>query len=273
VTQLKRSAQYSPPIKYEQEGLIPAGLTGKPSDHGLADVPSTHKIGGVQINGDIRRNFSLNLATLRALKGANEEETINLKRYILALSLLALTATPEVNFRQGCQLLPKGEATWKQFFATGDQRDWSPEDISIADFAWAAAKDFGVSQPANQPLIFDKGLLKVSIEADAKKKADKKASNKSSIDTLTQLVGALKVSSNGKKLNDAPAKKLNEFLDSIKEDLLRATAKLMKETIDSVDEPQSKIDQLNKIVENAKSPNQVASAASQTEAQPEGAAE
>jgi CRISPR-associated protein Csb1 len=273
VTQLKRSAQYSPPIKYEQEGLIPAGLTGKPSDHGLADVPSTHKIGGVQINGDIRRNFSLNLATLRALKGADEEETTNLKRYILGLSLLALTATPEVNFRQGCQLLPKGKATWKQFFATDDQSDWSPENISIADFARAAANDFGVSQPANQPLIFDKELLKVSIEADAKKKADKKVSNESSIDTLAQLVGALKVFSNGKKLNDAPVKKLIDFLDSIKEGPLMETAKRMKETIDGVDGPPSKIDLLNKIVENAKSPNPVTSAASQTEAQPERAPE
>lgn len=272
VTQLKRSAQYSPPIKYEQEGLVPAGLTGKPSDHGLADVPSTHKIGGVQINGDIRRNFSLNLATLRDLKGTNEEETINLKRYILGLSLLALTATPEVNFRQGCQLLPKGKATWKQFFATGDQSDWSPENIGIADFARAAAKGFGVSQPGDQPLIFDKDLLKVSIEADAKKKAAKKASNESSIDNLAQLVGALKASNNGKKLNDAPVKKLNEFLDSIKEGPLMETAKRMKETIDDRDGPQQKIDRLNEIVKNANSPNPVTSAASQTEAQPEGAA-
>jgi CRISPR-associated protein Csb1 len=175
VTQLKRSAQYSPPIKYEQEGLIPAGLTGKPADHGLADVPSTHKIGGVQIDGDIRRNFSLNLSTLRALKGANAEETRKLQRYILGLALLAFTATPESNLRQGCQLLPKSKPTWKQFLATGDESDWIPDGLNIAGFAAAAADDFRVEQPQNQPLGFDAKRLKASIDADAKKKSDKKA--------------------------------------------------------------------------------------------------
>lgn len=177
VTPLKRSAQYTPPIKYEQEGLIPAGLKGKPADHGLADVPSTHKIGGVQIHGDIRRDFSLNLSTLRALKGANPQETEQLQRYILSLALLAFTATPESTLRQGCQLLPKGKPTWKQFLATGDEGDWAPDSLSIADFASAAADDFAVVQPLNQPLVFDKKLLKGSIDADAKKKADKKSEN------------------------------------------------------------------------------------------------
>ena len=65
VRPLKRSAQYTPPIKYEIEGQLPAGLEGRPADHGLADVPSTHKIGGIQVFGDIRRDFSLNLELLR----------------------------------------------------------------------------------------------------------------------------------------------------------------------------------------------------------------
>jgi hypothetical protein len=67
--------------------------------------------------------------------------------------------------------------------------------------------------------------------------------------------------------------KLTEFLDSIKEGPLLETAERMKTIMDGVDEPQSKIDQLKQIVENAKSPNPVTSAANQTEAQPEGAAE
>lgn len=179
VSPLKRSAQYSPPIKYEQERLIPAELKGKPADYGLADVPSTHKIGGVQICGDIRRDFSLNLSTLRALKGTTPEETEKLQRYILALALLAFTATPEPTLRQGCQLLPKGKPTWTQFFADGDERDWTPDNLDITRFATAASTDFGVEQPPKQPLVFDKKLLKKSIEADSKKKADKKNSSKS----------------------------------------------------------------------------------------------
>ena len=70
VTQLRRSAQYSPPIKYEQEGLIPGGLTGKPSDHGLADVPSTHKIGGLSRNDFILAgNSLLAFRSMREAKG------------------------------------------------------------------------------------------------------------------------------------------------------------------------------------------------------------
>lgn len=176
VSQLKRSAQYSPPIKYEQEGLIPPGLEGKPADHGLADVPSTHKIGGVQINGDIRRDLSLNLSALRALKGADKSETEKLQRYVLGLALIALTSPPESTLRQGCQLLPKEEdkITWKRFFASGKEDNWDPKSFNIADFAAAAAADFGVVQPTNQPLDFDKNRLKSSIEADSKKKADKR---------------------------------------------------------------------------------------------------
>ncbi|MFN0198913.1 MAG: type I-U CRISPR-associated RAMP protein Csb1/Cas7u [Planctomycetaceae bacterium] len=245
VTQLKRSAQYSPPIKYEQEGLIPAGLEGKPADHGLADVPSSHKIGGVQIHGDIRRDFSLNLSTLRALKGANADETEKLQRYILSLALLAFTATPESTLRQGCQLLPKGKPTWKQFFATGDESDWVPDSLNIADFAAAAASDFGVVQPQNQPLVFDKKLLKTSIDADAKKKADKKASNKSPIDNLTQLVNALKSSNKGKKLND---RKLSEYLQNAEGDELKPLANQMIAVLDGVDGPEAKIQKLKEIL-------------------------
>ena len=249
VSPLKRSAQYSPPIKYEQEGLIPAGLEGKPADHGLADVPSTHQIGGVQICGDIRRDFSLNLSTLRALKGTTPEETEKLQRYILSLALLAFIATPEPTLRQGCQLLPKGKPTWKQFFANGDERDWAPDNLNITGFAVAASTDFGVEQPQKQPYVFDKNLLKESIEADSKKKADKKNSGKSPIDILAQLVDKLKVSSSGNKLNDAPVKKLREHLQGIEVgDALKSCADQMLQTLDGEDEPAAKIQNLKNLL-------------------------
>jgi CRISPR-associated protein Csb1 len=220
VTQLKRSAQYSPPIKYEQEGLIPAGLEGKPSDHGLADVPSSHKIGGVHIHGDIRRDFSLNLSVLRALKGATDDETKKLQRYVLALSLIALTATPESTLRQGCTLVPKGDVKWKLFNANGEEPAWNPTS-NIAAFATAAATAFGVTQPANQPLVFDKGLLKTSIEADAKKKADKKAESAGDpIENLRSLVNELTPASGDKFSTAKTAKftKLNEAVKTIESD-------------------------------------------------------
>lgn len=185
VQTIKRSAQYSPPIKYEQEGMVPVGIEGKPADHGLADVPSSHKIGGVQVFGEIRRDFTLNLELLRDLKGANEEETRKLQRYVLGLSLLAFTATQKTYLRQGCQLLPNGEPTWLQFKANGTQANWSPPN-DIPSIAQSAAADFGVKQPTNQPLVFDKNLLKETIDTDLKAKTDKKASNES--DTFAELL-------------------------------------------------------------------------------------
>lgn len=245
VSPLKRSAQYSPPIKYEQEGLIPAGLEGKPADHGLADVPSTHKIGGVQIQGDIRRDFSLNLSTLRALRGTTPEETEQLQRYILSLALLAFIATPEPTLRQGCQLLPKGKPTWKLLFADGDERDWTPDSLGLTRFATAASTEFGVEQPQNQPLVFDKNLLKESIEADSKKKADKKNRGKSPIDILKQLVNNLQMSKSGNKLNDAPVKKLREHLQGIEQnDDLKSCADQMLHVLDGEDVPTTKIQTL-----------------------------
>ena len=267
VAQLKRSAQYSPPIKYEQEGLIPAGLEGKPADHGLADVPSTHKIGGIQINGDIRRDFSLNLSVLCALKGETDDETRDLQRYVLALALIALTSTSESTLRQGCQLLPKTKPTWKQFMADGDESCWNPESLDIGGFAAAAAADFGVTQPRNQPLIFDKSLLKSSIEADSKKKAKKKASNEPPLEAINKFVDALKVSSNGKKLNDAPLKKLTDYLETIVEEPLKGVTESIKSAITGDDVPQEKIDKLKQLIEQAKNAEPATSEASPSVAQ------
>lgn len=225
VQQLKRSAQYTPPIKYEQEGMVPAGLDGKPADHGLADVPSSHKIGGVQVFGNIRREFSLNLELLRGLnapltadrtksikdkyesehqdeaeesrkKGADEgiktaqrEANLNLQRYILSLALLAFTATQKTYLRQGCQLLPKGEPIWKKFLADGKEDSWTPGNLDLLRLAHHAAREFKVAQPPNQPLVFEKKRLKDSIDADEKVKSDKKASTESeAIDELKKLV-------------------------------------------------------------------------------------
>lgn len=191
VQQLTRSAQYTPPIKYEAEGLLPAGLGGEPAKLGLADVPSPHVIGGVQIFGGIRRDFSLNLELLREIKGADEYETKKLQRYILGLALLAFTATQKTHLRQGCQLLPSGEPTWKLFGANGVESPWgAPKDI--AALAHAAATEFGVVQPQNQPMVFDKKRLKESFEADEKAKSDKKSNTTNeAIENLKKLVNNL----------------------------------------------------------------------------------
>jgi CRISPR-associated protein Csb1 len=287
VTKLKRSAQYFPPIEYEREGLIPGGLEGKPADHGLAAVPSTHEIGGVQIQGDIRRDYSLNLELLReiraplsdekkkairqkhqadnpnqpsdqqetamttAVSNAQREADLKIQRYILGLALLAFTATQKSTLRQGCQLLPKGDPIWKRFRANGEENPWTPPS-NIAKFAQAAANKFGVIQPPNQSLVFSKERLKASIEADAKKKASKKAETDLPIDTINKLIDGLKVSADGKKINKPGLEKLNHHLDTISEGPAKALAESIKEVIGGTDAPQVKIDRIKQLVADAK---------------------
>lgn len=256
VSQLKRSAQYTPPIKYEQEGMIPAGLEGKPADHGLADVPATHKIGGIQVSGDIRRDFSLNLELLRdlhapltddekkavhesehqnepeadrnggiekAFNEAQREADLKLQRYILGLALLAFTATQKTHLRQGCQLLPKGEPTWKRFSANGTDDAWTPPS-NIAELTQHAASDFGAAQPSDQLLVFNKDLLKASINVDAKKKADKKAENAGDpIENLKNLVNELEPTS-GDKFSTAKNSKLTKLRAAITKTQANASA-------------------------------------------------
>jgi hypothetical protein len=261
VRPLKRSAQYTPPIKYETEGQLPAGLEGKPADHGLADVPSTHKIGGIQVFGEIRRDFTLNLELLRelhaplskdekekiqndskhvsqsdddrkkgiekAIEEAQREADLKLQRYILGLALLAFTATQKTHLRQGCQLLPNGEVKWKKFSANGEDASWTPGAI-ICEFAKVAAERFGVVPPKDPTLEFSKRLLKESIEADAKKKADKKADNAGDpIENLKNLVNELEPVKGDKFSMTKTAKltKLQEAVAAIEADAADANLK------------------------------------------------
>ncbi len=171
VVQLRRSAQYTPAINYEREGLLPENLGGKPSKFGLADAPSVHKIGGVQINGEIIRDASLNLASLRCLRGTNAQETLKLQRYILGLSLVAAAAEPDLNLRQGCLLtLNPEKCTCSHLVMRNGQRtEYNVTPDVAAEFAQAAARDFGVSEEFHDPFEFSPKRMKERLKAGSKK--------------------------------------------------------------------------------------------------------
>ncbi len=279
----RRSAQYSPPINYNREGLLPDGLTVKPTKYGLAPVPAPLKLGGIEVKGDIRRDFSLNLDLLRRLKAplledqkksirqeveadptineasrnakikertdsAQREADLTLQRYILGLALLGFTATPESTLRQGCQLLPKAAPEWKAFKANGEEENWTLSETVIKESAKKAADDFVVVPPATDPLIFDKSLLKTSIEADAKKKAGPTAENESPIETISKLVEGLKVSANGNKLNDAPLKKLTGHLSTLSDGPHKALADSITGVLQTNRSPQERIDDIKQLL-------------------------
>ncbi len=179
VVQLRRSAQYTPAINYQREELLPDGLAEKPADVGLADVP-VHVIGGVQVNGEIVRDASLNLASLRCLRGPTSEETPKLQRYILGLCLIAMAAEPDLNLRQGCLLTLNSEKpSSSQLVArSGRRTDYKLDPANVLGFAQIAAKQFGVAQDYPAPIAFDPKTLKDWLDADKsdkKKKKDKRA--------------------------------------------------------------------------------------------------
>ena len=176
VVPLKRSAQYFPAISYEREGLLPDGLEGEPSKVGLAEVPSVHKIGGVQINGEIVRDASLNLVSLRHLRGGSEAETRTLQRYILGLCLVAMAAEPDLNLRQGCLLTlnPERLTSAELVKRNGQRTVCTLDPESAATFARIAAEEFNVPQPHPDPISFDPKLLKTWLDADRTAKKDKK---------------------------------------------------------------------------------------------------
>ena len=73
------------------------------SKAGFTDVPSVSP-GGVLANGKIERDVTVNLIALRALRGKNNTETRNIRRYLLALTLIAATCDIELFLREGCLL-------------------------------------------------------------------------------------------------------------------------------------------------------------------------
>jgi CRISPR-associated protein Csb1 len=87
------------------------------SKDGFANALASKAPGGVQLtaSGSIRRDATLGLAALRRLTVLEQDGTLAiertqaLRRYILGLSLVALTAPQDSYLRQGCNLVPDTE--------------------------------------------------------------------------------------------------------------------------------------------------------------------
>ena len=172
VDDLKRSAQYNPPVNYAELGTFTEAQQEKQegkagsdlAKRGFVHVPATREHGGIVVHGDIRRTVTVNLVALRRLSG---DEAAKLRRYVLGLALVAATAPLDGFLRQGCLLTPDPDvqATW-----TAVARDGAREAISLnVDAALAFAQDaaaaFGVRE--SRTVTFDKNRAM----ADATKKA------------------------------------------------------------------------------------------------------
>lgn len=183
VKPLHRSAQYNPAMPYVEEGLLDAPQNKTQQDAmsqlGLSHAPAPWTHGGIRVDGNegIRRDGTLNLAALRSLAaGANsKDETLALRRYVLGLALVSLTAPQELFLREGCQLIPDIErpAEW-QIVCHDGKRD--PIELPHAEtlaYAEAAAEDFGVGDP--REAVFD---TKTALAALGQSKEERKSARR-----------------------------------------------------------------------------------------------
>lgn len=180
VDKLTRSAQYFPPIDYSKHGVVSAeeqkeAAEGNPkakfASRGLVAVPSVGVPGGVVAHGPIQRDVTVNFVALRQLNGENGEK---LRRYILALALLA-AATPQEGFlRQGCLLTlnPDKPSRWESVARSGQRSPLEIEVGMLEEYAARAASAFGVG--ADRRVKFQPELAKKDLARDDGAKAKKK---------------------------------------------------------------------------------------------------
>ncbi len=165
VAELKRSAQYNPPIDYIGLGLIEGAEDKKvldaASELGFRHAPAGGTHGGVIVRGEIRREAILSLVGLRAVgpKGPSGDA---LRRYILGLALVAMIHEREHNLRQGCLLVqdPEKKPQWELVMHDGARTSLSPDGKAALAFAEEAARAFGVGE--SRPVEFD---IKAANEA------------------------------------------------------------------------------------------------------------
>lgn len=124
-----------------------------------APNPERRVLGGVLANGRIEREVTLNLVALRGLRGESEDETKQVRKYLLGLSLLAATADIDLFLREGCHLRYANGDAWHAVPRRGE-----PELVNLASdeagkvilsYASAAAEHFKPRWPAQLEHAFD----------------------------------------------------------------------------------------------------------------------
>ncbi len=141
VEPLKRAAQYNSVHKLldpENWKKISEGAPDKAlSGAGLDDAPSTGVPGGVLVKGRIEREVTVNLVALRGLRGSDDAETKAIRKYLLALSLVAATGDIELFLREGALLrIADKKDVWYKVLRRGE-----PEHVQLPDDLVAYARE------------------------------------------------------------------------------------------------------------------------------------
>lgn len=179
VERLRRAAQYFATLSADEVSeLLQMETSDKTqrealSKEGVLDSPAGVTHGGIRVNGDIVRTTILNLTALRKIAAPTPERTLVVRRYILALALIATTANDDLFLRQGCLLVQDATRPMEStvVFRNGKREPASLDLASLEHFAAAAAEAFGVGP--GKTVKFDPAAVKALIEKRAEKKQKK----------------------------------------------------------------------------------------------------
>jgi CRISPR-associated protein Csb1 len=177
VTLVHRAAQFVPAVRRKMEKEEIEALAGvqqdtKLSEDGLAEAPSKG-IGGVVSRGPITREVVLSLVALRNLRGPDEESTRRLRRYILGLGLVCMTAPLSPEYRSGCILVPHDPKDPARIEAVSRDGATSTQTLGdVVEFARGAAEAFGLPKGLSKK-TFDWKIVKETVRAKKERKATK----------------------------------------------------------------------------------------------------
>lgn len=179
VERLKRSAQYNPALDYaelevfsEEDRQKAEGNNKSPlAQRGFVHVPAGEAHGGVIARGPIERQVTINFLALRRLEGP---QGAALRKYVLALSLVAAAAPMDGFLRQGCLLTsdPAVPSQWELVSRDGQRSPVELDFDALLELAKQARDAFGIH--GDKTVTFDRSLAKRDLEESEKKKAGKK---------------------------------------------------------------------------------------------------
>jgi CRISPR-associated protein Csb1 len=175
VTEAKRSATYQAAYDYTGNGMISldydkgSGKTNPLSQEGFKYSLATETHGGVLVHGDIRQEAVINLVALRTMTA-----DMNLKRYLLGLTLVALSYRDQqcFNLREGCLLRAASQGdydgTWRSVNFNGTENTETMTHDIAAAYAQAAFQHMTFDQHALD--TFDKETAEAWLKIDKKKR-------------------------------------------------------------------------------------------------------
>jgi CRISPR-associated protein Csb1 len=127
---------------------------------------------------------TINLVAVRRLHGEDKKQTEALRRYILALSLVAACEPLDGFLRAGCLLVSKASAktSWVEVTRTGGRPEVTLDAKDVRSFAKDAAREFEIDVDrkfSTEPTLPDR-IVKFSTDFAKQdlKEGDKKAAAK-----------------------------------------------------------------------------------------------